>query len=71
MFLLNGCINFVGERRNKSKKEEKRERRKKAIGIDFHSKQKLLDKISGFLEQNGKGSSEGSQLSLEAGTVGR
>jgi hypothetical protein len=55
---LNGCINFVGGRRKKGEKKEERKGRKKGLGIDFHSKQKLLDKINGFLEQNGKGPGE-------------
>ena len=47
--------------RNKGEKEEKEERgrkKKKGVDIGFHSRQRLLDKVSDFLEQSGRESGE-------------
>lgn len=58
---MDTLTNFVGGRRNKGEKKEEKKKgrgRKKGVCIGFHSRQRLLDKISGFLEQSGRGSSE-------------
>lgn len=58
---MGALTDFLGGIRNKGEKEEKRKKergKKKGVGIDFHSRQRLLDKVSDFLEQSGRGSGE-------------